>query len=194
MTRDELFSKYENLMYKAIHYASRNFPNVLEFDELIGVAYEGLVQAENLYDKDNDASFWTYAFIVMRDYCRKAIMEELRVWAPRSKNCESTTPYGKVVSYDEIEERYEDDAISDVEVSPLYKAGAYTETDPTDYIHFNRCVNEYVDGLDTSMEAEIFTQHFLEGKEYEEIAETLHISRRKINNIIEKCNLRKDAF
>lgn len=116
--------RYEKLVYKIAHTLQRNLPEEVEFDDLLGWGYTGLMEAYHRFDKSKNTRFATYAYYRIRgamiDACPRPMVDSRRKVVETSCN-EVLNTYAHVVQHQAGQATVEDrlSMLSDVTGSML---------------------------------------------------------------------------
>lgn len=62
LDRDELIERYRPLVYSIVNQVSQNFPVKVDFEELAGYGFIGLLEAADRYDPRRKVSFVTFSY------------------------------------------------------------------------------------------------------------------------------------
>ncbi len=78
----KVVQRYEKLVYKIAHRLRQKLPDEVEFDDLIGWGYTGLLEAYHRFDESKNTRFATFAYYRIRgamlDACPRPIVDPKR--------------------------------------------------------------------------------------------------------------------
>ncbi len=182
MDKTEAWENYRLLMYKIAQRIHKRYPHLLEVDEKISLACEGLMRAAERFDSSKGFAFSTYAGKLMEYAVLDGVYTEMRVATPSAKK-NHRVKYGFVASVDWTMDTSSEDwghgGGSDNFDLFCEAHERMEDGNPFNTTHLAREV-EKIRATLTPAQDKVFVMRYIEGKRFHEIAAELGLSDRRV--------------